>query len=166
MNDAWRLAPWADVLYACDGRWWDAKRPLEGQTSPRLQVSQDQDACVRYGLTYVASMGGAGLCRTPGVLHQGLNSGYQAMNLAYHLGATRMALLGYDMQRTGGRSHWFGDHPAGLQVPSPYLEFAARFPALADDLRSEGVQVINCSRETALACFPRATIQSILGDAQ
>ena len=22
VNDAWRLAPWADILYACDGRWW------------------------------------------------------------------------------------------------------------------------------------------------
>ena len=22
INDAWRVAPWADVLYGCDGRWW------------------------------------------------------------------------------------------------------------------------------------------------
>jgi hypothetical protein len=24
INDAFRLAPWADVLYACDWQWWKA----------------------------------------------------------------------------------------------------------------------------------------------
>lgn len=23
INDNYRIAPWADWLYACDGRWWD-----------------------------------------------------------------------------------------------------------------------------------------------
>lgn len=92
------------------------------------------------------------------MINQGLNSGYQAMNLAYHFGATRMLLLGFDMQRTNGRSHWFGDHPGKLNVPSPYDEFVKRFGPLAKDLDAQGVQVVNCSTSTALECFPRGHI--------
>lgn len=158
MNDAWTLAPWADVLYACDKRWWDAKRPGSDFEFPGLRVSQDKAACESYGLFYVVARGDRGLCREPWTLHQGLNSGYQAMNLAYHFGAERMLLLGYDMQKTGGRSHWFGDHPGKLNVPSPYAEFVKRFPALAADLLAEGVRVTNCSTETALTCFERGSI--------
>lgn len=162
MNDAWQLAPWADVLYACDGRWWDAKRPQAGQQAPGLWVSQDEPACARYGLAYAPSRTGQGLCREPWVVNQGLNSGYQALNLAYHFGARQVLLLGFDMQKTGGKSHWFGDHPGKLNVPSPYTEFVKRFDLLAKDLEAEGVNVINCSRDTALRCFKRSTIDQEL----
>lgn len=162
MNDAWRLAPWADVLYACDGRWWDAKRPALGEQAPPLRVSQDELACARHGLAYVPSLAHPGLCTTPWTIHQGMNSGYQAMNLAYHFGATRMLLLGFDMQKTGGKSHWFGDHPPGLQVPSPFTQFIAKFNVLARDLEAAGVEVVNCSAQTALTCFPRATLGAAL----
>lgn len=80
------------------------------------------------------------------------------MNLAYHFGVAKMLLLGYDMQKTGGKAHWFGDHPPGLNVPSPLKEFAARFDALASDLQNDGIEVVNCSTETALTCFRRASI--------
>lgn len=158
MNDAWTLAPWADVLYACDGQWWDAKRPRSDDAFGGLRCSQDEHACARHGLDFVPSKVGAGLCLESWVINQGLNSGYQAMNLAYHFGASRMLLLGFDMQRTNGRSHWFGDHPGKLNVPSPYDEFVKRFGPLAKDLDAQGVQVVNCSTSTALECFPRGHI--------
>lgn len=162
VNDSWRLAPWADVLYACDKRWWDAKRPKDPSEFAGVMVSQDAAACATYGLEHVPSLPGPGLCRDPWVLHQGLNSGYQAINLAYHLGAARIILLGYDMQRTGGKSHWFGDHPPGLNVPSPFRDFIQRFGPLAKDLELEGVQVFNCSTETALNCFPKTSLCEVL----
>jgi len=162
VNDAWRLAPWADVLYACDGRWWDAKKPPSRANAPSLWVSQDEPACHRLGLAYVPSLNVAGLCRDPWVVHQGSNSGFQAMNLAYHFGATRILLLGFDMQKTGGKNHWFGDHPPGLQVPSPFAKFIQHFNVIAADLANNGVEVTNCSTETALRCFPRSTIAQAL----
>lgn len=162
VNDCWKLAPWADVLYACDKRWWDKKRPQGASAFGGLGVTQDYDAAEAYGLVYVPSHSGRGLNRTPWATNQGLNSGYQAINLAYHFGASRMLLLGYDMQATGGKSHWFGDHPPGLQVPSPYKQFAERFVELARDLQAAGVAVVNCSAETALTCFPRGDIHKEL----
>lgn len=70
-------------------------------------------------------------------------------------------LLGFDMQRTGGKSHWFGDHPAGMNVPSPYDVWRGKFTALAADLALEGVEVLNCSRETALETFRRMDLAAV-----
>lgn len=95
-------------------------------------------------------------------LHWGNNGGYSAINLAYLLGARKIYLLGYDMGLSeDGARHWHGDHPAHLNNDSDYADWIERFDDLAADLASEGVEVVNCSRRTALACFPRATVEEI-----
>lgn len=103
-----------------------------------------------------------GLNTTRGEINHGMNSGYQAINLAYHFGVSRILLIGYDMQRTGGQAHWHGDHPKGLTNAEGLNKWAARFPKLAEDLAKEGVEVINCSRETALRCFSRARLEDVI----
>lgn len=70
--------------------------------------------------------------------------------------------MGYDMQHTGGKAHWHGDHPRGLANAQRLDRYVSHFPALADDLRRVGVKVVNCSRETALNCFERADIREVL----
>ncbi len=109
-------------------------------------------------MSHVRSLAAPGLSKIPGVIHQGNNSGYQIIDLAAQFGVRRILLLGYDMQKTGGKAHWFGDHPAKLKKPSPYGSWIANFDTLARDARERGIEIINCSRETALECFPRATI--------
>lgn len=92
------------------------------------------------------------------MIHHGANSGYQAINLAYHFDAKRIILLGYDMHG----SHWFGEHPPTLPVKSSYRAFLDNFPPLAADLESEGVQVVNCTRDTKLTAFMQSTIEQVL----
>ena len=155
VNDNYRLAPWADWLYACDGAWWkvyanDVRDTFSGQCWTR-----DQSAADKYGLHWIRSVSEPGLSFDQGVIHEGGNSGYQALNLAVHFGARRILLLGYDM---GGR-HWFGDHPASLPVQSNYRIFLDNFATLPNDLARAGVEVINCTRDTALTVFPRSTIE-------
>jgi hypothetical protein len=123
----------------------------------------DQDAAARkHGLELAYGRHGDGLGDPH--MHFGDNSGYQAINLAYLWGAGRIILLGYDMQHTGGKSHFFGDHPKDLQVGSDYVDWCHKFAKLAADLAARGVEVINCSRATALDCFPRATIDEVLSE--
>ena len=95
-------------------------------------------------------------------VHHGQNSGYQAVGLAYHLKADRIILIGFDMQRTGGKSHWHGDHPRGLNNADAVHKWPRHFPALAADLREDGVEVVNCTIETALTCFPCADLRDVL----
>ena len=95
-----------------------------------------------------------------GFLHQGGNSGYQAINLAYLWGAKAIVLLGFDCSQPAGKeAHWFGQHEEGLINLQPFALWQSRFPALAEDLAHDGVQVINSSRETLLTCFDRAPIE-------
>lgn len=95
------------------------------------------------------------------ILHFNANSGAQAINLAYLKDATRIILLGYDMQKTNGKNHWFGDHPKGMHNGN-YSGFVSHFDRLAEDLKSAGVEVINCTRETALYQFKRAALSEAL----
>jgi len=47
-------------------------------------------------------------------------------------------------------------------VRSPYQTFQSAYPTLVEPLRAAGVEVLNCSRETALTCFPRVALVDAL----
>jgi hypothetical protein len=162
INDAYRLAPWADVLYAADQQWWKWHDGVPSFTGLRYSL---QAAAAAYDVSVLENTGPRGIERAPTGLRTGDNGGYQALNLAVHLGATRIVLLGYDMQRTDNKSHWFGEHPGGGQ--SPYGSFIAAFDALAasGELAAVGVEVVNCSRQTALTCFPCRPLEDVLAEA-
>jgi hypothetical protein len=163
INDNYLIAPWADILYACDGHWWDwhAERQ-ELKAFKGRKITQDKEAAERYGLEYIESRDASGLSRDPGYIHKGSNSGIQAINLAYHLGARRIVLLGYDMQATGDKSHWFGDHPNGFR--SYYHRWIPLYQRVAEDAGSMGLEIINATRETALTCFVRKKLKQVLDE--
>lgn len=93
------------------------------------------------------------------VIHQGGNSGYQAINLAYLWGVRAIVLIGFDCSpSTDGKAHWFGQHGPRLTQQQPFSLWQAKFPALAQDLCEVGVNVINASRQTALRCFKRSSL--------
>lgn len=161
INDAHRLASWADVLYSSDQYWWPhyAGVPSFGGLKFGLPPLDPEPA---WGITILPVTGDAGIDpQSPGI-RTGKNSGAAAINLAVHLGASRILLLGYDMQRTAGQTHWFGDHPKEIRANSPIDTFLSRFEVMAEPLRRLGVEVINCSRETALTCFRRAALAEVL----
>lgn len=168
INDNYRLAPWADALYACDRAWWEYHKPefsglkfTQHKLASPGESKRDKECAAKLGVTAIAGINNPGLSRDPSVIHHGGNSGYQAINLAFHLGVKRILLLGFDMQHTGGKRHWFGDHPRPLNNAAGIEGWRKAFTRLADDLRGEGVEVVNCSRETALTCFPRKKLCSI-----
>lgn len=166
INDSYRLAPWADVLYACDEKFWkwqyrwnaDAIAAFAGR-----RYALTRDAAKWPGVQVLANTGETGLELKPSGLRTGRNSGYQAMNLAVHLGASRILLLGYDMARgVNGRTHWFGDHPDRCR--SPYGDFRRAYASLVAPLAAVGISVSNCSRRTKLACFPVMPLDDALPD--
>lgn len=168
VNDNWRLLPNADVLYACDGVWWDKHIGAAGEQFAGQLWTQDCVAAEKYQLCFVpcetgkAVTGLGGMGRKTFVIRSGGNSGYQAMNLAYHFGATKLILAGFDSQRTDKKAHWFGEHPPGLSRTHPYRSWLAHFEVLALDLAEEGIEVLNCSTETAIKSFRRADLRETL----
>lgn len=160
VNDTYRLAPWADVLYAADDKWWAEHRGVPTFHGLKFSVGSRAGA---WGVQILKQTGGEGLERDPSGLRTGKNSGYQALNLAVHLGAKRILLLGYDMGHHHGKpSHFFGEHPARLRSKSPYLGFRQCFQTMVKPLAAAGIEVVNCSRVTDLACFPRQSLEQAL----
>lgn len=171
VNDVYQIAPWADALYAGDVAWWQhhaaavdtfagLKVSIVNKTKPKESHGTD--------VLVLADTGFDGLETEPTGLRRGLrggsNSGYQAIGLAVHLGAARIVLLGYDMERPDhGPSHFFGEHPVALRAVSPFGLFRRSFERLVEPLRARGIAIVNCSRRTALTCFPRQTLAEALG---
>lgn len=163
VSNNWLLLPGSDVLFSSDGKWWKQYVGLVRSSGYQGELwTQDEKAAPLYGLQHVPSEAYPGLTRFNHRIHSGGNSGYMAMNLAYLFGARRILLVGFDNQATGGAKHWFGDHPKGLAEVHPYSLWAKRYAELADDLSTVGVTVLNCTRITALACFPREDLNRAL----
>ena len=160
INDAYKLAPWANILYGCDAKWWKWNEPFFRGTKVGLKwdavkgvFHSGWNDVERRDVLALASTGVDGLEDAPNGLRTGTNSGYQAINLAVHLGAKRILLLGYDMKSSGGRSHWFGEHPD--KVEPPYSTMLMHFPSLVEPLKKRGVEVINCTPDSALNVFKK-----------
>lgn len=161
INDNYIMAPWSGILYACDGTWWDwHSERAELKAFKGRKITQDKEASERYNLEYIESVDAPGLSRDPKYVNKGSNSGIQAINLACHLGAHRIVLLGYDMQHDGVKSHWFGEHPN--TVKPPVHRWLRHYEFVARDAEKMGIEIINATKETALTCFQRKPLSSLL----
>lgn len=160
VSDNYRKAPWADALYSHDARWWEAHQGVQSFTG--LKYAGER-VCREWGVTSLRIGTEQGLSADPCVLNHGKNSGYQAIGLSVHFGAAKIVLLGYDMQAADdGREHWFGSHPKHVRKGLPLQSFIRNFGTLVQPLRSLGVEIINCSRRTALPWFPQMPIEEAL----
>lgn len=150
-NTTFRLAPWADVLMGFDGAWW-AKHTdeLQGWAGRRVSCSSLASKLGAEQLQTVLGFRGFG------------NSGTAAIALAVMGQAARVVMLGYDCQHTGGKTHWHGDHPAGLGNAKGVKLWPAKFAKAAEYAATHGCKVVNASRETALTCFPRVVLEDEL----
>lgn len=98
VNNSYMIAPWAPYLFFHDRRWLDwhsegvknfqgtivttYSKPLKNGAKPIHQMRKDRKIAIN--------------CIDRGVL-AGIDSGTMALNLAFHLGATTIALVGFDM---------------------------------------------------------------------
>lgn len=102
----------------------------------------------------------------PGALAIGAgNSGYQAIDLGFHLGGRRALLVGYDMRAgPGGRLHWHENHPIGMNNPDDTLfrRWREAMAALPPVLAARGLEIVNCTPNSAVTCFPAMPIEEAL----
>lgn len=161
VNDAVRLAPWAPVLYSSDRTWWAHYRGVPDFAGVRVSVGARRGTAARFpgawgaAITVLTHTGVTGLERDPSGLRTGGHSGYAAINLAVHLGARTILLLGYTCGTIGRRSHFFGAHPSGLNESSErnFRDFRQAYTTLAPALTEAGVTVRNCTPETRITAF-------------
>lgn len=173
VNNAFRLVDQPDVIFYADTRWWgwnkaDIALEFPGRiisTCSASVVHLDPRVCrmgrdYRYDSRHMAPGEVVSLTDDPTLL-SGPDSGSMAMNLAYHFGASRIVLLGFDMGFVEGESHWHPDHQVP-SVESNYTDlFAPHYPGLVAALQKRGVDVIRCT-PSRLDFIPEADFAAAL----
>lgn len=144
-NTSFRIAPWADVLYAMDRAWWrlyaeEVRRVFHGERVAPMS------SC--YGATSVSI--------------KQRNSGAGAIALAISRGAEKIILLGYD-GRVTDKTHWHGDHPKVLGNAGVSDSWPGQFRDLARDVRGSA-SIVNCAPGTAIDAFPVGLLADALRD--
>jgi hypothetical protein len=160
INTTFHLAPWADMLYAADNKWWTFHRK-KALAFSGLKVTCD--AATTYPeVLLLRNAGREGFEPKRDAIRTGGNSSYQALHIAVQAGAKRVLLFGVDMK--GGGKHWHGQHPDGLGSTSPatYPDWIKEFTKLSDILRRGGVKVINATPGSAMQCFDIQTPEQAL----
>jgi hypothetical protein len=161
INTTYQRAPWADFLYACDDNWWTDNKP----TFAGERWTQSPQAA-QYGARRCPGKAGYIISTNPEFIYFGGNSGFQAINLAFLMGAARIVLVGFDMDATGGKLHWHADHAGRCHNPpmSQFKRWREVVDNAAKQLLDMGVNVVNCTGTTALVDWPRATLDEVFCD--
>ena len=153
INDTYKIAPFADVLYFCDKRWyeWHAEgvEAFRGKvvTLENYDLGSDK-------IKHLHNYGRDGLHLDPpdGVM-TGRNSGYQAINLAILFGAKRILLHGYDMRWIDGKAHFHKGHPVETAADIYERCMLPQYKQLPPLLAKLGVTVVNMTPNSALTVF-------------
>jgi hypothetical protein len=160
-----RLCPWADVVYGCDGPWWKNKRGLPEFAGTKL--CHDPAVCATYKDVHhldIENRRDVILTDVAGRVGDGRNSGFQAINLAIQFGADRILLIGFDAHGGAG-VHWYGRN-LGRDMRNPrdrsYLIWRNALHKQEPLLKKLGVDVVNASRDSAIVCFPKMTVEQAL----
>ena len=177
INDAYLLAPDADICYFADSQWWlwhskGVARPglNAADVAARFAAFRGQKCSIQNtgmnvedpNVHLMRNAGMNGVLNDPSALRDGRHGGVHAVNIAALSGSRRHILIGFDAREPQGKpSHWFGDH----QRPTPtvaYQMYRQAFTAIENPLRAIGVRVINATPGSAIESFPKLPLEEAL----
>ena len=155
LGDAYRICDFLDVFYFCDPKWLELNPSAAKYGSGQTWTQCAKSVAKHSHMKRIAGSGGNGLCKSPHHIFYNGNSGFQLINLAWHMGFGRsdtpMYLLGYNMGATDNKrkkQHFFGHHPAGLNQSNSYKSFVGGFMKIAKEDRAN---IINCTEPSFLS---------------
>jgi len=162
VNNSYKLAPWADILHFADASWWqwngaDVLENFKGiiSTATSDVASVNHKRIKRWW----RDRGQFTEDRTK--LH-GWDSGTQAVHMAYHLGAKRIVLFGFDMQPAkDGRCQWHDEHKRPTKAGNYAERFAPSLTKLVEALRVRKVEVCRVT-EPGLPSIARVSLETSL----
>lgn len=165
---AFERLSFAEILYNCDGKWWDLyygcrEFPGERWTIHDPDVSPKLVHAKKYGLHVIEGRFDPAFSTDPTWISFGsknaCNSAFQAIGLALHKlkgPRKRVCLIGLDLDGYyfyGKKNEIAGGRQFGYFIPG-FEEAARRLPG--------GVEIINCSPISVLKCFPKMPLQEAL----
>lgn len=161
VNNAYRVAPWADFCYFMDKTWFKWHRK-ELKNFMGVLVSGDEKTS---SIDFVHTLQrGVKHHHDPRRTHMGRgnNSGHGAISLGASLGAKKIILLGFDMRVVDGKHNFHDDHKRKVAATIYERSYLKSFDFLAKDLLELGVQVQNATPGSALKAFPIVEVPKCL----
>ena len=163
INKAILYHPTSDIMFWSDKEIYKWFKPyIDKFKGKKYTIYPFTNDWVNKEIKILKSSGKDGLKLDPGAVTDGNSSGYAAINLAYHLGVSRIVLLGFDMGNIKGENH-FHEVYFGLEVKKEkYVEWGESFTSLAHSLEERGIEVINASPNSALKVFKKLPLEKAL----
>jgi len=173
VNMAFALGDWVDMMIFGDGGFYfKNKAALMQYPRPRIAVNPNIRRKPNVvGVKHISRDGRIplGISRRPGFISWNRNTGGAAINLAYHLGAKRIFLLGFDMNLGKGHyQHWHSAYnSAAKKGPKdhrhlPFRRHLQCFSAIARDAGELGIEILNVSMTSAIKEFKKITLKEAL----
>lgn len=151
VNSSYLAAPWAPFLLFSDSRWWfhhvskGLKDKYKGRIIGATAVVNDPIVLA------MKRKHPPGLAADVGTLAIKFTSTTAAINLAVHLGASSIVLLGADGKvREDGRSHHHAPHP-WRQIEGCWSKQKTELATIVDGLKERGIECVNASPGSAWA---------------
>ena len=167
VNDSLHGYPRADLFFTLDCTWFlrsESRRALRGFAGWKVVALPEErfilrglaegpkERLVRYERRHAT-----GISLEAGTINAG-NSGFGALNLACLLGASEVALHGFDLHP--GQGVHARRPPNHRYTPSECRRQVEQFESSAEQVRSLGVRVLNANPDSAIRCFPFARVAS------
>lgn len=165
VNNSWKLAPFAEVVFAADHRWWIAYEGLMEYSGIKIMTERFRQPPPEWNIRqlsfkYVDSI----VWSPPGEVGWGGGSGFQAFNWVVQTEPRLIALVGFDMTLAHG-VHWHGSHNALLGLVDPSAGKVSRWRRAminaVTQVMAAGIDVVNCSPYSELGCR-RAELDAVI----
>lgn len=171
INTAFMLGTWVDiVLFGDAGFYFRNRKALDAFPNLRVACSPElRRSNKTYQLKHAPRDGGKplGITKRKYHLSWNMNTGAAGINLAHHLGAKRIYLLGFDMSLANHNTqHWHSQYrPKGTRMHPKKLPFQKHlrgFPEIARDAKRLGIEIINVSPDSAIRDLPKVSLKEVL----
>lgn len=172
INRAFEVVPWADFIYFTDTKFFEEYRD-KGLLQVDAILATSNDKISHPKVVNFRDTGVNGLDLDMNCLRVGKNSGHAAINLAIHLKAKNIVLMGFDMcvdmidvtrlsdkrvTKVTGRTHWHSGYRVGPNLRT-YTTMLKHFPTLVEPLNELGVKVFNANLNSKLNVFQKVSLE-------
>lgn len=169
INNSFKDIPNPVAIYWCDESWVANNYDAVDKHTCKLRFTARHSADAYIAKDIKTSAGATVLKRTgdrgfdDNVNNvRGNNSGAHVLNFLTNLRPRRIVLLGFDMKIINSKSHYHGGY--GLPMSNYIYDelFIPSLETMAPYIEKCNVEVINCSKDSALSCFKKVDFKDII----
>ena len=157
-NNAYKLAPWAEILFFMDHKWYQQHAGwLELFTGIKVHIADGSKN--NHKLKWMQRGSKTMLSHQRNIINHGNNSGYCAVHLAYLLGAAKIILVGFDMKLVDNEQNFHNDHQRKMRDNIYEAEYIPVFDTIRQPLQKKGVTLLNMTENSGLKNIPFISLE-------